>query len=141
MTDERTDRPGDGSEGRHWGFLYAAAFLLALSVLDYLVMDSVDYVGAGAMLDTLYTVFALMLLLFVGGALFSLVCFTNARLGALVAARMQYLRDAWAVPMRHIGLGGWGSDSASDAYKLASRRMQHRHARRRFGRQDRGKGS
>lgn len=138
MTNNRTDRHAESPDRRRWSFLYAAALLLGLSVLDYVVMDSADYVGGGAMLDTLYTVFAMLLLVFVSGALFCLVCFTNTRLGAMVAARMQYLRDAWAVPMRHIGFGGWRADSASDAYKMASRRMQQRHARRRFGRQNRG---
>lgn len=120
-------------------FLFVAGAFLLFAVLDYLVMDSMQYVGVSALLSATHTLLAFLLLVFVVAALVCLACYGNRRLAKAVDRRVQYLKDAWGVPMRYLGLGGFRVESASDEARMASRRIHHRHDRRRYARQHRNR--
>ncbi len=140
MTREPQDTPQDEAPLNRLRFLLIAGVLLAFALLDYLVMGTLRFVETSGILTALYTVLAFLLLIFVVAALVSLACYGNRRLAREVSRRAQYLRDAWGVPMRYLGLGGFRVESASDEARMASRRVRLRQERRRYARQHREKG-
>ncbi|WP_281302141.1 MULTISPECIES: hypothetical protein [unclassified Iodidimonas] len=117
---------------RRFYFLQLAGLFLFFALLDYVVLDQMDYVGSNEILTALFTVLTLILMLLVAATLLMVMCFSNARLGAAITRRFQYLRDAWAVPFRHLGLFGVRVESGMDEKKQATRRKQQRHQRRRY---------
>lgn len=118
-------------------FLGLALLMLFVAVLIYLVLGNIAYAGADSLVMTFQTVLALLLLLAVAAALFFLLCYGNRRIGRATARRLHYARDAWGVPMRFLGFGGFRAESASDEKKLASQRLKRRHERRRYARKSR----
>lgn len=139
MTNEtgRDDGPPQSDERRNLRFLALAGFMLFLALLDYLLLDTLDVYGAGAVINALVTGLALLLMLLVMAALFFVVCYTSPKIGRAVEIKGQYMKDAWGVPFRHFGLGGFKIDHGSEEVKAARRRMEHRHARRRYVRETR----
>ncbi len=140
MTREPQTTPQNETPVDRLRFLLIAGVLLAFALLDYLVMGTMRFIGASGLLTALYTVLAFLLLVFVVAALVSLACYGNRRLARAVVRRVQYLKDAWGVPMRYLGLGGFRVESASDEARMASRRVRLRQERRRYARQHREKG-
>jgi len=135
-----SERPGPGPSPRRLRFLLLAGLMLGFAGLDYLLLGSMDYGGSSEILTAFYTIMALLLMGFVIAALLMLACYANPRLGRTVARRAQYIKDAWLVPMRHFNLGGWHSEGASEYHRLASRRIQMRHQRRRYAREGKEEG-
>lgn len=130
----------DSTEKKPWPklrFLGFAALMLAFAILDYLVMGSIDYVGESPILEAIHTVLSLLLLLFVVAALIFVIGYGNPRFGQALASRLQYLGDAWSVPMRHLALFGAHPDTGREEKLLATRRKLHRHHRRQLARQHR----
>ncbi|GER08678.1 hypothetical protein GCM10007972_26790 [Iodidimonas muriae] len=119
-----------------YGFLQLAGLFLTFALLVYLLMDSMEYVGSSQVLTALYTVMALFLTLLVAAALLMLFCFSNKRMGAAFARRFQYLRDAFAVPLRHLGLFGYHAESGLDEKRFATKRKLQRQARRHYAHKD-----
>ncbi|GAB4128044.1 MAG: hypothetical protein Kow00104_13390 [Rhodothalassiaceae bacterium] len=115
-------------------FLFLAAIMIGLAVLVYLIMGAIPDYGPSAILTAFYTVFAFLLLILVLAALLFLLGYGRPRFGARLASRLQYARDAWSVPMRHLGFFGVRPESARDEKASATRRKLHRQQRRRYGR-------
>lgn len=117
-------------------FLGLAALFLFFAILIYLLLGDMAYVGDNGLLTAFYTVLSFILALFVLLALLMLVCYSNPKIGAIVAKRLPYLMNAWRVPMKHFGLFGAHIESASDEKHQATKRMQQRHMRRHYMRQN-----
>jgi len=130
MRTEQSDR----TPSHRLRYLTIAGLMLFFGLVIYLILGSMEYAGSSVLLTALYSVLAVGLMLFLLAALFLLACAGSPALGRVVARRAQYLKDAWLVPMRHFGLGGWHIEGASEHHRLASERIRHRHERRRYTR-------
>ncbi len=118
-------------------YLGLAALFLGFSLLVYLLLGSFTYVGDNSLLIAFHTALTFLLLLFVVAALVMLVCYTNPGLGRKVEKRLPYIKNAWLVPMQHLGFFSVHPESAIDEKRQATKRMQQRHLRRQYLRQAR----
>lgn len=135
MTEQ--DREPEEREFDRRYFLGLAGAMLFVAVLLYLVLGGFSYVAPGSLVMTFQTVLVLLLLLAVAAALFFILCYGNRRIGRAAVRRVHYARDAWGVPMRFLGFGGFRVDTARDEKALASRRLKRRQERRHFARKTR----
>ncbi len=120
-------------------YLGLAALFLGFALVVYLLLGSFTYVGDNSLLTAFYTVLTFALVLFVMIALAMLVCYTNPRMGDKMAKRLPYIKNAWIVPMKHLGLFGVHPESAIDEKRQATKRMRQRHMRRQYLREQNDK--